>query len=704
MQKISDALKILLVEDDRTMRQIEIRTLNNIGYKDILQAANGNEAIQIFHKKPGIDIVISDWNMPGMGGLELLLWIRSNDKFKNIPFIMATGQADKIHQKKALDAGATGFIVKPFSDNELQSAINNAFGVKEKETRKTDNLPRHSSSGKVLLKIAHIQITDHLVMGVLKYLMDKGELEAKYFDLKLICMPGWNQVAESLEKGLVDGACILLPLAMDLYSIGTAIKLVLLSHKNGSMFVRTTRTGYEPPFTDFFKNCSFMIPHKMSVHHMLAHLFLSRIGLHPAMNKGDQYDVEFEVVPPVNMPEFLTNDTKQSGFMVAEPIGSQAVESGIAECQFLSGEMWENHPCCSVVMQKSFIDNYSNVMYELTQLLVKSGKFITANPDIAAQIAVEFLDPDKTLGLTTPLLKKVLTDPMGITTNDLYPVMSDLETMQNYMVQQMGIGTNVNLKEFVDLRFADNACNSALFDYRPSILHSSKEEISDILNRSFERNGNGQEKNLNVETEKKRLRPQYSKEEAQETKLTPSKNAIPENNYDTSSTASSDNNRIISHDMIETEPVIAEEGKYLSFFLAAEEYAVSIKNVREIIGMMAITHVPRTPDYVKGVINLRGKVIPVMDLRIKFGMKPVEYTDRTCILVVEIPSEQSGHYAQIGVVVDSVSEVLNIRTEDIEENPKFVSSLDTAAIPGMAKIDDRVRILLDIDKALSERS
>ena len=142
-----------------------------------------------------------------------------------------------------------------------------------------------------------------------------------------------------------------------------------------------------------------------------------------------------------------------------------------------------------------------------------------------------------------------------------------------------------------------------------------------------------------------------------------------------------------------------QEGKYLTFSLAGEEYGIGILKVKEIIGMMPITTVPRTPEFVKGVINLRGKVIPVVDLRLKFGMEEKEYMERTCIIVVEIKSQ--GGSVLIGIVVDSVSEVLNIKGNDIEETPTFGAKLDTDYILGMAKINGGVKILLDIDKVLS---
>ena len=141
------------------------------------------------------------------------------------------------------------------------------------------------------------------------------------------------------------------------------------------------------------------------------------------------------------------------------------------------------------------------------------------------------------------------------------------------------------------------------------------------------------------------------------------------------------------------------EGKYLTFILAEEEYGISILKIKEIIGMMPITTVPQTPEFVKGVINLRGKVIPVIDLRLRFGMDAIDYTDRTCIIVVEI--EGSSGLVMIGIVVDAVSEVLNIKGDEIEDTPTFGTKLNTDYILGMAKREGGVKILLDIDRVLS---
>ncbi len=146
-----------------------------------------------------------------------------------------------------------------------------------------------------------------------------------------------------------------------------------------------------------------------------------------------------------------------------------------------------------------------------------------------------------------------------------------------------------------------------------------------------------------------------------------------------------------------TKDTAQRAGMYLTFGLADEEYGVEILKVREIIGMMEITAVPKAPPHVKGVINLRGKVVPVIDLRTRFTMEQAEATDETCIIVVVVGNRE------IGVVVDRVSEVLDIAAEQIEDPPTFGTTVDTSFIIGMGKTEQRVTILLDITKVLDPR-
>jgi len=139
-------------------------------------------------------------------------------------------------------------------------------------------------------------------------------------------------------------------------------------------------------------------------------------------------------------------------------------------------------------------------------------------------------------------------------------------------------------------------------------------------------------------------------------------------------------------------------GKYLTFALGKEGYGIQILKVREIIGYMDITSVPRTPSHVKGVLNLRGQVISVIDLRTKFGMETAQKTEETCIIVVE--TLQQARKISIGLIVDKVSEVLNIAEDKIEDAPNYGTTLKSDFILGMGKISNAVKILLDIDRVL----
>ncbi len=141
---------------------------------------------------------------------------------------------------------------------------------------------------------------------------------------------------------------------------------------------------------------------------------------------------------------------------------------------------------------------------------------------------------------------------------------------------------------------------------------------------------------------------------------------------------------------------MAEEyQKLLTFSLGSEGYGVSILKVKEIIGMMEITPVPKTPDFIKGVVNLRGKIIPIMDLRIKFGMEPIDYNDRTCIIVAEVIIK--GAQKLLGVVVDTVSEVVTIALDQIEPPPEYGSASEHSSIIGIGKLKEKVVIILDIN-------
>lgn len=139
-----------------------------------------------------------------------------------------------------------------------------------------------------------------------------------------------------------------------------------------------------------------------------------------------------------------------------------------------------------------------------------------------------------------------------------------------------------------------------------------------------------------------------------------------------------------------------QHGKYLTFELGTESFGIEIRYVTEIIGMQPVTYVPEVPAYVKGIINLRGKIIPVIDLRLRFKKEAAEYTDRTCIIVIDIGE------ISIGFIVDSVAEVINIGDENIVPPPNYRTGFHNRYIKGIGKVGNDVKLLLDCDKIISE--
>lgn len=633
-------IKILLVEDAGVMRKMERKTLATLGFENVVEAVDGDDAATKLQQDPDVDLVISDWNMPNMNGFELLVWMRERDAFRDLPFLMATGRGEKREVEEAREAGVSSFISKPFDAAELKSKIEEAFGVLQTEETAREEKPRLTEDGKVRIRASHIQITDHLALGVLKHLIGTGEMKPQHFELETEILPGWNPVAESLEKNNSDVAFILAPLAMDLFNYDVPISLTLFTHKNGSIFVRSRRGGeYTDPFDKFFIDKSFYIPHFMSVHHMLAHLFFKKIGLRPGMPGKEETNVNFEVVAPIKMPEFLNQNPNSSGFLVAEPLGTKAIANGVAELQALSSELWENHPCCVCAVQNEMIENYPDAIGEFTRMIVQAGKYIEQKPGAAAEIAVNFLDPRRNLGLKVPLLKNVLTEPKGIKFGDLYPVVDDLNRFQEYMHYEMGVGGLIDVDKFVDLQFADDAVPGAKKVVMPSIFHDDEETSMQILNRKL------------------------IKDKEQTTKA-----------------------------------LLNKEGKYLMFALDDQYFGIDILKIIEISRMMPVREIPESPDFVKGVVNFRGKVIPVAEPRRLFGLPAKEASDEGFIIILEL--EKLSGSSLLGLIVDSVSEIANVKASDISDAPGFVRGKKTQYISALAKFDDKVRILVDVDRLM----
>jgi len=479
--------KILIAEDAKAVRKLEVSMLREMGYENILEADDGQHAINLLKIEKNIGLVISDWNMPNATGYELLVWMKNDYACKHIPFIMATGQGEKKKVMKAKKAGANNFVTKPFSPVDFKNAIDSTLGIVQKDQSLVEKRKlTKTASGKTRLKIAHIPITDHVVLGALKHLITTGDLKPNHFELETKRMMLWNPVQVALEKGDVDGVFILAPIAMDLFSFGMPIKLVLLAHKNGSICVRSKEDL--PPGKEalrhFFLKKTFYLPHLLSVHHMLSTMFLRELGLNPGFSDNPQAEVYFEVIPPIKMPDFQSNDKNVGGFMVAEPVGTKAIVTGTGDLMYLSGELWPNHPCCVIVLRDDVIEFDPDAIQEFVNMLVQAGQFVSQHPDIASKIAVDFLDPDSSIGLKASVLEKVLSSDDRIITNDLFPNISDLDRIQIYMRETMGIGTLIDMEKFVDTRFAEIACKKAGISQTPSVIPDPSKTLLTILDRT----------------------------------------------------------------------------------------------------------------------------------------------------------------------------------------------------------------------------
>jgi len=453
---VNPNIKIVVADDSGTMRIMFKQILNKAGFSNLVMAVNGADGLKkVAAEKP--DLVISDWNMPQMDGLEFLQELRKNDEFKNLPFIMATAQSDKGQQITIMEAGGNAHVPKPFDEKQISSAIEKAISGKSADDKPVKK-KRNVMGGKVELNVAHIQITDHLVLGALKHRIEQGDVEPEHFDLTTSLKGGWNPIQEGLENGELDCALVLAPIAMDLFAYDSPIKLVLYAHKNGSTFIRSRHYDHRfDSLQSFYKYKVVDIPHKMSVHHMLAHQFLKELGLKPGVPGKKAINVRFEVVPPIKMPGIMKENEDVAGFMVAEPVATKAIVGEIGNLEFYSASRWDDHPCCIVAMQDDFIQKHPEAAQEFVSLLVDTGEYIENDKVRAAEIAVNFLDPEGKIGLNPAVLKNVFSQPQAIRWDGLYPAAENLDKIQRYMHDVMEIGKIIDLEKFIESGFADKA-------------------------------------------------------------------------------------------------------------------------------------------------------------------------------------------------------------------------------------------------------
>ncbi len=628
-------IRILLAEDSAPTRKIETRIIQGLGFENVHAVVDAEAAIEILQGDEPVDLIVSDWNMHAISGLDLLKWVRADERRKSTPFIMATGQGEKSQVAVAVEAGVNGVVSKPFSPDDLMAKIEAAFaGDGAVQEQAKARAPEVLPNGKVRFSVAHIQITDHLVLGVAKHLIASGEVSPRYFELETRCAQSWNPVAADLENGEIDGALILAPMAFDLYGFGVPIKLVLLAHKNGSIMVRNKLS--QGRGKELFQGKTFYLPHQLSVHHLLTHIYMSELGLNPGVAGKSAGDLNLEIVPPIRMPELLAGNASAAGFLVAEPLGTKAIAANAAELVFLSGEVWENHPCCVTVFRQELIDQHPDAVQEFVALMVRAGRYIADHPDRAAAIGVKFLDPKGVIGLKEEVLENVLTEPIGIRTNDLYPVAADLKAMQDYMVDKMGLGQRIDIDTFLDLRFATQACAGHI---PPASVKTT-------------------------------LKPGTFLEQTRKHRRTGSMSKL----------------------------MIGKEGKYLFAGAAGEDYGIGIMNIKEIVGLQPLITTPQAPPYIRGVMNLRGSIIPVLDLNLWFGRQAIELGDRIAIIIVE--TELGGSLCQLGIMVENVTEIVNISADNVEPVPEMMAHAEY--VLAMAKLANQAKILLDVNRIVLE--
>lgn len=302
---------------------------------------------------------------------------------------------------------------------------------------------------KPVIKVGHLKITDHLILGITKVKVDKGIETLQYSSLETIAKIGWNEVDEALCNGSIDAAFILAPMAMDIFKSGIKIKLVLLGHKNGSVLIKNKSANIKT--IEDFKGKTVIIPYQLSLHHMLLHQLLTNKGLECGVGK----DVLLEVFAPSQIPEAIeVDDTGEiGGFIVAEPFGSLVVKAGYGEEFYLSKDLWPSHPCCVFVVKDEIIGKYPDAVNELVSSFVKSGKFIHDNPKAAAAIGSAFLNQE------VEIIERVLTQPPDrVKTDELFPVIDDLAKIQDYMTDKMKImRSKIDLDKLIDTQFAKSA-------------------------------------------------------------------------------------------------------------------------------------------------------------------------------------------------------------------------------------------------------
>jgi len=262
---------------------------------------------------------------------------------------------------------------------------------------------------------------------------------------------GWNEMGDALENGSIDVAFMLAPYAMDMFYAHKNVKLVLLSHRDGSIIVTNKRANIET--IQDFKGKTVLIPYQASMHHIIFHKLMQQEGLSLGIGK----DVVTEVVAPGQIPMMIEYDAEGiiAGYIVAEPFGTTVVNRGFGDILHLSKDIMPSHPCCSIIARKEVLEQHPEALQELITSFVQSGLLIKHQREEAIKIAVAFMGQEESV------IRTILDDPRErVTTDRLMPHMQELDDMQTYLTQTVttpAISGKIDLEQFVDLRFAQAA-------------------------------------------------------------------------------------------------------------------------------------------------------------------------------------------------------------------------------------------------------
>lgn len=305
-------------------------------------------------------------------------------------------------------------------------------------TRKS-NAPQSLSAvnNKVTTKIGYIPILDHLLVGAAK---ERDGQTFNYLDLQPTKFSDYATMSEALRSGALDGATLLAPLAFQIRLTGTPVKIVSLAHRDGSGLVVHVREGINT--AQDLRGKTIAIPHRFSTNNFLLHFYLSDAGL--------EYGKDYKTVelPPTQMFAALSGGSID-GYITAEPFLTQAEFSGVGKILVLTSHIWKNHPDCVLILREDYIKNHPEATQEFITSFTKSGIFVEENRAEAAKIANRFL------GQTEEIMKHALLDPERVTYYNLTPDVSELNRVQDYMAEKMGLyPTKVNMNEMLDTSFS----------------------------------------------------------------------------------------------------------------------------------------------------------------------------------------------------------------------------------------------------------